>query len=128
MNKSKIKSYDLPAIERARQIIEKNPTDHWIIPILADKAGINECKLKRGFKELYLTSPYKYLVKLRLEKAKLILEETDHTIQEIADRVGFESYKGFSLAFKNAFGILPSQYRKQTESFYINSLPNLIAS
>jgi AraC-like DNA-binding protein len=124
---SQTKLYDFHAIEKARLIIEKNPSDHWVISILAYKAGINECKLKKGFKELYRTSPYKYLVKLRLEKAKALLDETDCTIQEIADKVGFETYKGFSAAFKNAFGVPPRKYRKKLETMYIGLSTHLIA-
>ena len=116
----KTKIYDFEAIEKARKIIEKNPSDHWIIPILADKAGINEFKLKTGFKELYRTTPYKYLTSLRLKHALNMLDETRSSIQEIGSKVGFETYKGFSLAFKNTFGMLPSQYRKQKHLTYLS--------
>jgi len=122
------KLYDFDAIEKARQIIEKTPTDHWTIPILAYKAGINECKLKKGFKELYRVSPYRYLLRLRLEKARVMLANTDYTIQEIAFKIGFETYKGFSLAFKNAFGMLPTRYRKQSTSLYVSIKPSLKVS
>jgi AraC-like DNA-binding protein len=107
----KTKLYDIPALELAKAIIEKDPVRHLHIGILADKAGINEFKLKLGFRELFQTSPYQYRLHLCLNKAKELLEETDDTIDQIASQVGFETYNGFSTAFKKAFRIAPTQYR-----------------
>src|ERR1700744_3003315 len=110
---SRTKLYDVPALEKARSIIEKDPTSHIHIPMLADKAGINEFKLKLGFRELFQTSPYKYRLRLCLERAKILLEETDDTIDQIASKVGFDTYNGFSTAFKKAFSIAPTEYRNR---------------
>ncbi|MBS1605610.1 MAG: helix-turn-helix transcriptional regulator, partial [Bacteroidetes bacterium] len=68
------KLYDIPALELAKSIIEKDPIKHLHISALADKAGINEFKLKLGFRELFQTSPYQYRLHLCLEKAKFLLE------------------------------------------------------
>ena len=105
------KLYDVPAIELAKSIIEKDPVNHLHIPVLADRAGINEFKLKRGFRELFQTSPYQYRLHLCLKKAKQLLEETDDTIDQIASKVGFETYSGFSIAFKKVYKIAPTKYR-----------------
>ena len=105
------KLYDVPAIELAKAIIDKDPSSHIYIPILADKAGITEFKLKIGFRELFQTSPYQYRLHLCLEKAKELLEETDDTIDQIASKVGFDTYSGFSTAFKKAFHVAPTEYR-----------------
>jgi AraC family transcriptional activator of pyochelin receptor len=107
------KLYDVAALELAKSIIEKDPISHIHIPILAVKAGINEFKLKVGFRELFHTSPYQYRLRLCLEKAKTLLEETDDTIDQIASKVGFDSYTGFSTAFKKAYFIAPTEYRNR---------------
>ena len=107
------KLYDIPALELAKSIIEKDPVSHIHIPMLADKAGINEFKLKLGFRELFQTSPYQYRLHLCLEKAKALLEETDDTIDQIACKVGFDSYNGFSTAFKKTYNVAPTQYRNK---------------
>lgn len=107
------KLYDIPALELARSIIEKDPVCHIHIPMLADKAGINEFKLKIGFRELFGTSPYQYRLHLCLEKAKALLEDTDDTIDQIAGKVGFDSYSGFSTAFKKTYNIAPTHYRNK---------------
>jgi len=108
---SRTKLYDVPAIELAKQIIDRDPVSHIHIPMLADKAGINEFKLKVGFRELFQTSPYQYRLRLCLEKAKALLEDTDDTIDQIASKVGFDTYNGFSTAFKKAYSIAPTEYR-----------------
>ena len=105
------KLYDVPAIELAKSIIDRDPISHIHIPMLADKAGINEFKLKIGFRELFQTSPYQYRLRLCLERAKTLLEDTDDTIDQIASRVGFDTYNGFITAFKKAFSIAPTEYR-----------------
>ena len=107
------KLYDIPALELAKSIIEKDPASHIHIPMLADKAGINEFKLKLGFRELFQTSPYQYRLHLCLERAKVLLEETDDTIDQIAGKVGFDSYNGFSTAFKKNYNIAPTEYRNK---------------
>jgi AraC-like DNA-binding protein len=109
----KTKLYDIPAIELAKALIDKNPVAHIHIARLADKAGINEFKLKLGFRELFQTSPYQYRLQLCLQKAKELLESTDDTIDQIATKVGFETYNGFSTAFKKAFRIAPTEYRNR---------------
>lgn len=107
------KLYDIPALELAKSLIEKDPVSHIHIPMLADKAGINEFKLKVGFRELFRTSPYQYRLRLCLEKAKVLLEDTDDTIDQIANKVGFDTYNGFSTAFKKAYSIAPTEYRNK---------------
>ena len=107
------KLYDISAIELAKFIIEKDPVAHHHLPMLADRAGINEFKLKIGFRELFNTSPYQYRLYLCLERAKELLEETDDTIDQIAGKVGFDTYNGFSTAFKKAYKIPPTTYRNR---------------
>jgi AraC family transcriptional activator of pyochelin receptor len=107
------KLYDVPALELSKSIIEKDPASHIHIPMLADRAGINEFKLKVGFRELFQTSPYQYRLRLCLERAKELLEVTDDTIDQIASKVGFDTYNGFSTAFKKAFSIAPTEYRNR---------------
>jgi AraC-like DNA-binding protein len=107
------KLYDIPAIELVKSLIEKDPVNHIHIPVLADRAGINEFKLKLGFRELFQTSPYQYRLHLCLMKAKELLEETDDTIDQIASKVGFDTYNGFSTAFKKAFQVAPTKYRNR---------------
>ena len=105
------KLYGISAIEFAKSIIEIDPASHIDIPMSADKAGINAFKLTLGFRKLFRTRPYQYQPHLCLKKAKTLLEATDDTINQIASKVGFDSYNGFSTAFKKPYSIAPTAYR-----------------
>ena len=54
-----------------------------------------------------------YITRIRLDKAKSLIENTDLSIAEISDMTGFTSQSYFSTAFKNFTGMTPSQYKKQ---------------
>lgn len=68
---------------------------------------------KRDFEEYYRTSPGKWLLQKRLNYAKLLLDTSKKTVNEIADDSGFESVTHFSRVFKERFGSSPLQYRKK---------------
>ncbi|WP_375474009.1 helix-turn-helix transcriptional regulator [uncultured Nostoc sp.] len=80
---------------------------------LASEIGLNDFKLKRGFREVLGTTVLGYVQFLRLEQAKQLLINTNLTIAEIANQVGYESISHFGYLFKRQFGITPSQYRQQ---------------
>lgn len=59
------------------------------------------------------TSLYAYLREYRLQTAQKLLTETDASIAEIAHRVGYENPNKFSSAFRQIFGMTPTEYRKR---------------
>jgi AraC-like DNA-binding protein len=111
----KVKDYDMPQILAAQKMIDENPKIHFKIADLAQRVGINEFKLKHGFKQLFKKGVHQYRLHIRLRKAKTLLEETDLTIAEIADSVGFESRDGFSNAFKKEFKLSPRHWRNDLQ-------------
>jgi len=68
----------------------------------------------RAFKEEMGISPISYLLKLRIERAKELLKETDKKISDIALSVGFSNQQRFNDIFKKYVKLTPLQYRKQT--------------
>jgi AraC-like DNA-binding protein len=75
---------------------------------LAAIAGINEFKLKRGFKEMFNQTVFGYLADVRLEMARRALREKQKTITQIAFELGFSSLQHFSAAFKKKFSVSPT--------------------
>ncbi|WP_265459532.1 helix-turn-helix transcriptional regulator [Enterococcus sp. HY326] len=65
------------------------------------------------FKQTYSDTPMNYLLKVRLMKAKELLINTDYSVAEIAEIVGFSSQSYFNQAFKKAYSLAPGKYRKQ---------------
>jgi len=83
---------------------------------LSKLIGINEYKLKKGFKELFGTTIFGYIHNIRMSMAKKLLLGTDKTAKEIAFEAGYSSPQHFSTAFKKKFGIAPNSIRKTPNS------------
>ena len=82
------------------------------IDSLSDRFDIPTSTLKRCFKGVYGTTIHHYLKECRINAAKHLLQESDQSILEIANAVGYENGSKFTSAFKEATGVTPSAYRK----------------
>lgn len=82
------------------------------IDSLSDQFDIPTSTLKRCFKGVYGTTIHHYLKECRINAAKHLLQESDRSILEIANAVGYENGSKFTSAFKEATGVTPSAYRK----------------
>ena len=82
------------------------------IDSLSDQFDIPTSTLKRCFKGVYGTTIHHYLKECRINAAKRLLQESDQSILEIANAVGYENGSKFTSAFKEATGVTPSAYRK----------------
>ena len=74
---------------------------------------INTTTLKQAFKKVYGTSIAAHMKEHRIERAARLLLETKDSIASIAMAVGYESQSRFTSAFKDVYGMLPSEYRKK---------------
>lgn len=72
---------------------------------------LNEFKVKRGFKELFDTTVFGYLRKLRMDYAEQQLLDSSRSVEEVADLLGYEHAQHFSVAFKKYRGVNPSTLR-----------------
>lgn len=79
---------------------------------LSDLFDINPKYLSKLFKDEIGEKFVDLLISHRIEKAKLLMQETDKAIQEISEEVGYTNYNSFNRAFKNVVGVAPSDYRK----------------
>lgn len=78
---------------------------------LARIAGINEFKLKRGFKEVFNQTVFGYLNDTRMELAKKDLLDRNKSVTEIAFELGYSSVQHFSAAFSKKYGKPPASAR-----------------
>jgi AraC family transcriptional activator of pyochelin receptor len=76
---------------------------------LAAIVGVNEFKLKCGFKEMFGQPPFVYLADVRMEMARTALQKKEKTITQIAFELGYASLQHFSMAYKKKFGMSPSK-------------------
>jgi len=98
-------------LNEAKEELIKDLTDPPSINYLSRKVGLNEFKLKKGFKELFGNTIYGYLLDYKLDKAKIDLVDNKKSISEIAFETGYSSQAHFSTAFKKKFGCSPSSIR-----------------
>jgi AraC family transcriptional regulator, transcriptional activator of the genes for pyochelin and ferripyochelin receptors len=81
---------------------------------LAKQAGLNDFALKRGFRQVFGTTVFKYLHDYRLEMARQLLNDRDLSIQQIVEQVGFGNRGYFAAAFRKKFGTNPNIYRSRS--------------
>ena len=96
-----------------KEIIHAHLFEDLSIQDLAFFAGLSLSSFKRKFKTVFGTSPGQYIKTKRLEKAKSLLEKTNHRISEIAFDCGFNDLSYFSKSFTAAYHLSPSEYRKK---------------
>jgi AraC family transcriptional regulator len=100
---------DREKISLARNILLEHIGEPLTIKELSRKAAINECYLKKGFKEMYGTTIFDFFQSQRMEHAKYLLYEKELTVTEVADLLGYSSISHFSTAFKKHTGIKPCE-------------------
>ena len=83
--------YEMDSIQAARDMIRKNIRYHFVIREIAQKVGMNEFKLKNGFRELFGNGVYEYLRSERMQEARQLLGESGRSIKEIASLTGYRS-------------------------------------
>lgn len=84
---------------------------HWTLAEMADFCGIQRTRLNTLFQKLTGSTPMEYLGRLRMERAKTMLRETDMKVIDIAFECGFSSSQYFANMFKRSTGPSPSAYR-----------------
>ena len=82
---------------------------------LAEKVHMNKYYLVHTFKDEYGISPINYMISRRIVESKYLLAETDLSLAQIAQLLGFSSPSYFSQAFRKAQGISPIDYRKSAK-------------
>ncbi|MEM6348246.1 MAG: helix-turn-helix transcriptional regulator [Bacteroidota bacterium] len=102
---------DKKKLQSAKEIVRQRLQNPLSLGELAKEVGINEYKLKKGFKELFGTTVFAYLAQLRLENACRLLRDTQQNVKEIAYELGYASPQHFQRVFKQQYGVTPGQFR-----------------
>lgn len=94
-------------------LLEQSLQTHYTIPELAKKAFMNEFKLKKGFRQLFIKSIHALHYELRMQKAIQLLKETDLRLEDIAREIGYHFLTSFISAFRRSYKVTPYSYRKK---------------
>lgn len=102
-------------IHRIHGYLVEHLGDRVTIEDLSKQFLMNPTTLKKAFKDAYGMSIAAHMKQHRMEHAAKLLLETNDSIAQIAFAVGYESQSRFTSAFKEAYGTLPSLYRKSQQ-------------
>ncbi|MEL6398355.1 MAG: AraC family transcriptional regulator [Cyanobacteria bacterium J06626_4] len=106
-----LKSPDIEQLYQARDILQQQADQPPSLTELARQVGLNDRKLKQGFRQLFGTTVFGYLQSYRLEQAQLLLKNADFTIAQVALKVGYTNPEAFSTAFRRKFAVSPKAYQ-----------------
>ncbi len=101
---------------RIHEYLTEHLSERITIEELAKKFHINTTTLKKIFKEVYGDSVAAHIKKHRLEKAAKLLKDTELSVFAAAKEVGYDSQSRFTAAFKQEFGVLPTEFRKRQQT------------
>lgn len=101
---------DIDRIHLAKEILIRHLDNPPSLLGLARQVGLNDYKLKRGFRQVFGTTVFGYLHAYRMEKARILLAERQMKAKDVAKMVGYASHSRFTAAFKRKFGVSPSVY------------------
>lgn len=106
-----------PRVSRACDLVRRYIDNHFkedlSLDQLAEMAHISKYYLAHIFQEEFHTSPISYLIARRIEESRFMLRETDHSLSQIAEILGFSSPSYFSQSFRRLEGISPIEFRKR---------------
>jgi AraC family transcriptional regulator len=100
---------DREKIIKAREILLQHIGEPITIKALSRKVAINECYLKKGFKEMFGSTIFDFYQSQRMEHAKYLLYEKGLTVTEVSVLLGYSSISHFSTAFKKHTGLKPCE-------------------
>ena len=102
---------DKARLMEAKKLVEDNLRTPCSLIELSRKTGLNDFKLKKGFKILFGNTVFGYLAELRMNTARQLLQQ-GCSVGEVAETVGYKNAHHFTAAFKKRFAMLPSRVNK----------------
>jgi AraC-like DNA-binding protein len=100
---------DRDKINKAREVLIQHIGEPITIKELSRKVAINECYLKKGFKEMFGTTIFDFYQSQRMEHARYLLYEKGLSVTEVSMMLGYSSISHFSTAFKKHTGLKPCE-------------------
>jgi transcriptional regulator GlxA family with amidase domain len=100
-------------VYRATQWLQVNLERPYNLQALAEAAATSERTLLRHFRQAVGMTPLEYLHKLRVERAKVMIEVSLHNFHTIASACGYADASSFRRLFQQATGMNPSVYRER---------------
>lgn len=107
----KLRKEDIEKLHYLKELIKADPGAHYSLIHLAEIAGFNDFKLKKGFKQLFGSTVFGYINDVRMRQSHSMLQEGKHNIAAIAHLMGYKYPHHFTKAFKRKFGYTPKNVK-----------------
>jgi AraC-like DNA-binding protein len=108
------KIYLYKRIVKAKLFIDERYSDNIDLDNISDQAHFSKFHFIRLFKSIYGSTPNNYLIKVRMDKAKILLSE-GYSVLETCMMVGFDSPTSFTGMFKKIAGQTPSMFQREQD-------------
>lgn len=102
--------------DKVKRYIDLNFHSNITLDNLSEVVHLNKFYLSHKFSEVYNISPMNYLLNVRIKESKYLLDNTNYSVSQISQILGFSSPSYFSQSFKKKVGVSPSQYKKKTNN------------
>ncbi|OMF19282.1 hypothetical protein BK133_29940 [Paenibacillus sp. FSL H8-0548] len=116
MSRQGIQGKKVDLVSQAIRYLQENYADRVTLDELAELLDCSVSYLSRKFKQSVGKSPIDYMIAVRIDKAKELLLNTDATLQEIAESVGFADDSYFNRMFKKQVGMSLGQYKASVQN------------
>lgn len=100
-------------IDRAVRLAAEGLEGPVRIQNLVRDLGVSESRLNKTFNDVLGIPPSRYFMNMKMRRVEELVGQSDRTMEEISSSMGFSSAFHLSRAYKDTFGVSPSQYRKQ---------------
>ncbi len=100
-------------LQQAIEYINEHLAEDLSIAAIADELAMSQYYFSRMFKQSMGVSPYQYVMRQRIERAKYLLRTTARSVAAIAMQVGFSNQNQLAIQFRKLTGTTPSNYRKK---------------
>lgn len=106
--KNKRSAADRDLFMAIHEYLQQHFAEDLSLASIARQFGINEFKLKKGYRENFNSTVFDHIVELRMKKAYELLQDGDCLVHEVSRNIGYRSANHFTTAFKKRFGKSPS--------------------
>lgn len=107
-------------IKKAQDFIEKNYQEKITVEQLASMFALGRRNLERRFKKATANTVVEYIQRVKIEAAKMSLENSRENVNEVMYNVGYTDTKAFRSTFKRITGLSPMEYRNKYQREYVN--------
>lgn len=101
-----------PHVMKAVQAMHNDCAHGWTLDTLAKLAGLSRTSLAERFRQSMNNTPLNYLRTVRMQKAMTVLKESERSLEQIAQEVGYTDAFSFSKVFKRTAGMSPREFRR----------------